>query len=314
MVDPLADIVRLLRPRLPHSKVVSAAGPWHVQRAEAGRAFYCAVLDGTCRLNIGAAPTNTLEAGDFVLIPAAFDFSMSSWSQPNPTVDTPLTVLADGEIRHGDPDLPADTNLVVGYCTFDTADAALLTAMLPESVIVRNEPRLAQLIDLVRDETRHRRPAREAILANLLEVLLIEALRSCGAIAPRPGLLRGLADDRVAAVIRQIHENPAQQWTIASLARVAALSRTVLFERFRREVGTSPIDYLLGWRMTLAKDLLRNGAFNVTEVADKVGYSTSSTFSVAFTRHTGEPPSHYARAPNTTPLEPEAVLHRQPAR
>ncbi len=55
------------------------------------------------------------------------------------------------------------------------------------------------------------------------------------------------------------------------------------------------MEYLLGWRMALAKDLLRRRGVTVREVAAHVGYSSASTFSVAFTRHVGLPPKHYAR-------------------
>ena len=55
------------------------------------------------------------------------------------------------------------------------------------------------------------------------------------------------------------------------------------------------MQYLLAWRMALAKDLLRRDEGNVAEVADRVGYSSASTFSVAFTRHVGQPPTQYAR-------------------
>jgi AraC-like DNA-binding protein len=246
-------------------------------------------------LHIDGSEPATLESGNFVLIPAAFNFSMSGHDQPRHEVETLSTVLADGEIRHGDPERRADVHMVVGYCIFDTPDVALLTSLLPESILVRSEPRLAALIELVRDESRHQRPARDVIVAHLLEVLLIEALRSSTEINARPGLLRGLADDRLGAAIRRIHENPAEPWTITRLAREAALSRSVFFERFRRKIGTSPMDYLLAWRMSLAKDLLRDGTATVTEIAAIVGYSSPSTFSVAFTRHVGLPPSRYAR-------------------
>jgi transcriptional regulator GlxA family with amidase domain len=92
-----------------------------------------------------------------------------------------------------------------------------------------------------------------------------------------------------------MHENPAQAWTVVELARAAGLSRSVFFERFSRAVGVAPMEYLLGWRMALAKDLLRRKPISVGEVAEQVGYSSASTFSVAFTRHVGLPPSTYAR-------------------
>jgi AraC-like DNA-binding protein len=91
-----------------------------------------------------------------------------------------------------------------------------------------------------------------------------------------------------------MHEKPAAAWTVADLAHEAALSRSAFFDRFRRTVGVAPMEYLLGWRMTIAKDLMRRGGCTVAEVAARVGYSSPSTFSVAFTRHVGLPPSQYA--------------------
>jgi len=159
----------------------------------------------------------------------------------------------------------------------------------------RGERRLSTLVELVREESRGRRPAREVILARLLEVLLIEALRSAAGTAASPGLLRGLADERLAVAIRRIHESPTAAWTVAQLAREAAMSRSAFFERFGRAVGVAPMEYLLGWRMAVAKDLLRRREVTVAEVAERVGYGSASTFSVAFTRHVGLPPTHYAR-------------------
>jgi AraC-like DNA-binding protein len=81
-----------------------------------------------------------------------------------------------------------------------------------------------------------------------------------------------------------------------ALAQRAGLSRSTFFERFRREVGVAPMEYLLGWRMALAKDLLRREKTAVAQVAARVGYSSASTFSVAFARHVGTPPMIFARA------------------
>ena len=298
MVDPLAEVVTLLKPSAPSSKLVTGAGPWIVRRAEAGRPFYCAVLDGACRLAVAGREPLLLEAGDFVLVPAAFDFTVSSPEPPRPEPgmrDAAPLVRPDGEVRHGDPSAPPDVRLVVGYCAFASPDARLLVPLLPQLVHVRGERRLATLVGLVRDETRARRPARDVVLERLFEVLLIEALRSAAGTAAPPGLVRGLADARVAAAIRRMHEDPTRAWTVAQLAREAGLSRSGFFERFSRAVGVAPMEYLLGWRMALAKDLLRRNAVTVAEVAERVGYGSASTFSVAFTRHVGLPPTHYAR-------------------
>ena len=295
MIDPLAEVVTLLRPSAPFSKLVSGAGRWSVRRAEAGRPFYCVVLDGASRLAVDGREPMILEKGDFVLIPAAFDFTASSLEPPRGKRETAHVALAGGEVRHGNSSGPPDVRMLVGYCVFASPDASLLVSLLPQLMHVRGEQRLSTLVELVREESRERRPAREVILARLLEVLLIEALRSTAGTAASPGLLRGLVDERLAVAIRRMHESPTKAWTVAQLAKEAALSRSAFFERFSRAVGVAPIYYLLGWRMALAKDLLRRKKVTVAEVAEQVGYSSASTFSVAFTRHVGLPPTHYAR-------------------
>jgi AraC-like DNA-binding protein len=95
--------------------------------------------------------------------------------------------------------------------------------------------------------------------------------------------------------MRQMHGDPARSWTVDQLAKKAALSRSSFYERFTRAVGLPPMEYLLSWRMALAKDLLRREDLGIAEVAERVGYGSASTFSTAFTRYVGEPPSRYAR-------------------
>ena len=56
------------------------------------------------------------------------------------------------------------------------------------------------------------------------------------------------------------------------------------------------MEYLLAWRMAVAKDLVYRHDFRLDEVAERVGYGSASTFSTAFRRHVGQPPSRYARA------------------
>ena len=298
MIDPLAEIVALLRPSAPFSKLVSGAGQWVVHRAEAGGPYYCVVLEGTCRLAADGRVPLVLEKGDFVLIPAAFDFTVSSIDPPAEGSGLSHAWLPGGEIRHGEAEGPPNVRMLVGYCQFASADAQLLVSLLPELVHVRDQPRFTLLVELVRDESRESRSAREFVLERLLEILLIEALRSAGTAQASPGLLRGLADEHLAIALRRMHEKPAASWTVAQLAKEAALSRSTFFERFKRTVGIAPMEYLLGWRMALAKDLLRHADLTVAEVAERVGYGSASSFSVAFGRHVGQAPTFYARAIN----------------
>jgi len=293
MVDPFAELVLLLQPGAPYSKVVSGAGAWRVRRAEYGRPFYGVVLEGGCRLEVDGHPPIDLEQNDFVLIPSARNFTMSSLAPP-PEDEAAPPVMRDHEIRHGVQDGPADVRMLIGYCSFASSDAALLVSLLPQLVHVRGDPRLSALVQLVGDEFRAARPARDVLMAKLLEVLLIEALRAGAQGAASTGLLRGLADERLGVALRRLHEDPARAWTVAALAKEAALSRSTFFERFSRALGMAPMAYLSAWRMALAGDLLRRGQGGVAEVAARVGYGSASAFSTAFARHVGMPPARYA--------------------
>lgn len=183
--------------------------------------------------------------------------------------------LRSGEYLLGSPDRSPYVCNLVGYCAFASSDADLLVSLLPQLVHVRGEKRLSALVRMVNEES--------------------------------PGLLRGLGDDRLAVALRHIHERPTAPWTVAQLAKEAALSRSTFFERFRQAVGVAPMEYLLQWRMALAKDMLRRRDGGIADVAERVGYSSASTFSVAFTRHVGVPPTVYARRQEegeATPAEP----------
>jgi transcriptional regulator GlxA family with amidase domain len=150
-------------------------------------------------------------------------------------------------------------------------------------------------VKLVGEESSEQRSGRYLVLTRLVEVLLVEALRCVPPEEAPPGLLQGLADARLAIAIRHMHGNPARPWTVAQLAKKAALSRSSFFERFTRAVGVPPMEYLLAWRMAVAKDLLRRNELGVAEVAERVGYGSTSTFSTAFSRHVGRSPRRYAQ-------------------
>jgi AraC-like DNA-binding protein len=296
MNDPLSEVIALLRPRTVVSKPISGAGRWGVRYSEFGQPSFCTVLEGSCRLAVDGHPALTLEAGDFVLLPATPGFTMSGFEPVTPVpVDPQATLAATEEVRHGTRDVPPDVLLLGGYFAFDSPDASLLVSLLPAVVHVRGAERLSVLVRLVGEESRERRAGRDLALTRLVELLLLEALRSTSGEDAPPGLLRGLADTRLAPAIREMHRQVARSWTVPQLAKTAALSRSAFFERFTRTLGLSPMEYLLAWRMAVAKDLLRRRDLAIDEVAERVGYGSASTFSTAFSRHVGQPPSRYAR-------------------
>jgi AraC-like DNA-binding protein len=294
--DPLSEVIALLQPRTVFSKRISGAGRWGVRYSDFGQPSFCAVLEGRCRLAVDGQPALTLEAGDFVLLPATPGFTMSGFEPVRPEhIDPKLTPAPSGEVRHGTRGGRPDVRLLGGYFVFDSPDAALLVSLLPAVVHVRGVERLSLLVRLVGDESIEQRSGRELVLRRLVEILLIEALRSTAGDDAPAGLLRGLADARIAPAIRRMHGQLARSWTVVQLAKTAGLSRSAFFDRFSRTVGLPPMEYLLAWRMAVARDLLRRHELGVAEVAERVGYGSASTFSTAFSRHVGQPPSRYAR-------------------
>jgi AraC-like DNA-binding protein len=295
--DPLSEIIALLQPRAVFSKRISGAGRWAVRYSEFGHPSFCAVLEGGCRLAVDGERALTLEAGDFVLLPATPGFTMSGFEPARPErIDPRVTRAPTGEVRHGTRGGRPEVRLLGGYFIFGSPDAALLVSLLPALVHVRGVERLSMLVRLVGDESSEQRSGRDLVLTRLVEVLLIEALRSTSSGDAPPGLLRGLSDVRLAPAIRQMHAQLARTWTVAQLAKASALSRSAFFERFTRSVGIPPMEYLLAWRMAVARDLLRRDELGIAEVAARVGYGSASTFSTAFNRHVGQPPGRYARA------------------
>lgn len=297
MADPLSEIISLLNPQAAFSKLSHAAGPFRVRRDDVNEAFYSAVLSGRTRLEIAGKDPVDLTAGDFVLIPCVKSFTFSSIDPPPPDDLISWPVEGDdGIFRLGPQDANPEVQQLIGHCTFASPDAELLVSLLPDLVVVRGEGRLATLTGLVRDEARADRPARDVIVEHLLQVLLIEAFRSGADPATATGLLRGLTDLRIGPALRAMHAAPSQSWTVPDLASEAGLSRSAFFTRFNRIVGLPPIEYLQGWRMTLAKHMLNAGKDSIAEISTKIGYGSTSAFSTAFARSVGAPPAQYARS------------------
>jgi AraC-like DNA-binding protein len=136
------------------------------------------------------------------------------------------------------------------------------------------------------------------ITTRLPELALIEVLRVHLATAPAAdqGWLAALSDPVLAPALSLLHESPDRRWTVGELASGAAVSRSLLDERFRQVLGRSPIRYLTEWRMHLADELLATTDAGVVTVAHRVGYDSEEAFSRAFKRERGLSPSHWRAA------------------
>ncbi len=123
----------------------------------------------------------------------------------------------------------------------------------------------------------------EAVLAKLSEVLFVETLRSYIAQLPseQTGWLAGARDSEVGQTLALMHRDPTHPWTIATLAKKAGISRSVLAERFRHYLSEPPMAYLTRWRLQLGAQMLSSTNYSVAQIAEEVGYESDT----AFNRH-----------------------------
>jgi AraC-like DNA-binding protein len=155
------------------------------------------------------------------------------------------------------------------------------------------------------NETEYQEPrsGSEFFIVRLMELVLVDILRHEGGQVSEmhSGLLAGLADPVTACAITAMHKDVAHAWTVSELAQLCGVSRSNFANRFQKIVGMGPIEYLLHWRMALAKDELRSGTRGIGEIALSVGFQSTSAFSTAFTRAVGCSPKRFAAAVDRNP-------------
>jgi len=297
-MDPLSDVIALLRPGAAMSKPISGRGRWGVRYAAHDAPGFTIILEGECWLSFDGNEPMRVRKGDFLLLPSTPSFTLSSHPGIACTLGNPM----EAPVRHGEQEGDPDFVSLGGTFRIEQVNAPLLLALLPSLIYIpasggRSE-RLSRLIELIMDECGHDDPGKEMVLHRLLEVLLVEALRwrGIGADDARAGLLNGMRDPLLARVLRTMHEDVRANWTVAALAKIAGLSRSAFAARFGEVLGCGPIEYLARWRMALAKDSLLRGAKTLDRIADEIGYESASAFSTAFRKRLGISPGKFARA------------------
>lgn len=297
-MDALAALVALLKPQAVAATIVHGAARWGVRYSKFGHPGYALVLRGPCWLAADGFAAATLETGDFVFFPATPAFTLASDAKVKPKL---IPAIASGnqldELFHGDTTRQPETSLLGGYFMFDPLNAPMLLGLLPGMLHIRaTDPEIAgvaPVVELIKREVLEKRAGQTLVLSRLVEVLLVEALRSAPAGRATTGLLAGLRDSQLAAALRAIHTQTAQPWSLVTLARVAGMSRSSFADRFARTMGATPLNYLLQWRLALAKNLLATKQVSVAEAAMAVGYESASGFSTAFSRETGQSPKEF---------------------
>ncbi|HET9601105.1 MAG TPA: AraC family transcriptional regulator, partial [Acidimicrobiales bacterium] len=209
--------------------------------------------------------------------------------------------------RHGGGGAP--TNLVCGTVRFGHPAAHNLVALLPRTIVVDGAAApspeadwMQSTLRLIAAEGRELRPGGEAVITRLSDILVIQAIRSwiAGDPAGQTGWLGALQDPRIGRAMSLVHRDPARPWSVASLARETAMSRSAFAARFTELVGESVMQYVTRWRMQVALDWLRHDDVPVAALAARLGYESEAAFSRAFKRTVGVSPGAARRSPPDT--------------
>jgi AraC-like DNA-binding protein len=316
-MDPLSDVLSLLKPRSHVSAGFAAGGKWSIQFPDQHKCIKCyAVVSGQCWLSVEGVPDAArLKAGDGFLLPSGRPFRLAS--------DMTLAPVDAGPIFSG----PRHRGVVsyngggdfflVGSRFALTGDhAGILLGMLPPIVHIRKKSDRAALrwsVERMMQELREQQPGGFLVAQHLPHMMLLQALRLHMAKGLRGGVgwLFALADKQLGAAINAMHGDPARGWTLQELATRAGMSRSTFALKFKGAVGASPMEYLTRWRMLLAGDRLVNSSDPVAAIASSLGYESESAFSTAFKRVMGCSPRQHSRGRRPAlPLYGEADAHR----
>ena len=304
-MDPLSDVLSLLRIRNYHSATLSLGGDWAFTFPEREGIKFTAVVKGSCWLQVkGEQHPQQLHQGDCFLMTRGMPFSLfSDMSQAALNSDAHFQTLAPDELAlyYGGNDI----QLVGGRFDFSGVPTQLLLSSLPSLVHVQaNEPQASVLrwaLERFTAELQQKRPGRSLMNEHLAHLMLVEVLRTHLATLDSSGIgwFYGLADRNLSVALSAIHADPAHRWSVQELAQRATMSRSAFALRFKQVVGSAPMEYLTHWRMLLASDRLKNSDDSVSTIAFSLGYESESAFSTAFKRVMSQSPRHYVREHTT---------------
>ncbi len=304
-MDPFVDLIHLLRPRATAWGGLEGSGQWAFSFRKRDDLLFFWVARGECQLlRAGEAPL-VLKPYDLVVIRTLTPLTVASGADVQP-LDSEDEVRRSGKSKFVvGSGVTTDVIVHGGRFDFDTANEGLLTSMLPSLVHIAatdtSSSRIRSLMQMNQAESDAPGPGSAYVIAQLMELVLIEILRSKSLRFGKEqiGLLAGLADPVTSRALSAMHDQPSRAWTVAELARLSMVSRSTFATRFQERVGIGPIEYLHRWRMALAKDDLRLGHRSVGEIALAVGFQATSAFSAAFTRAEGCSPKRFAERVRT---------------
>jgi AraC-like DNA-binding protein len=272
-----------------------AAGAGHV-------IVYHLLTEGRASARLVDGERIILEAGDIVIFPHgdAHILENGPAARPVDMEEELARIFSQGLKLSRQGGGGETTKFVCGFMACEPRLSQVFLGGLPPvfKVSIRNDASGRWLENSIRfsvNEADSSRAGGEAVLAKLSEVLFVETLRTYIAHLPaqQTGWLAGARDSEVGKTLALMHRNPAQPWTIASLAREAGVSRSVLAERFRHYLNEPPMAYLTRWRLQLGAQMLTSTSYSVAQIASEVGYESEAAFNRAFKREFKIPPARF---------------------
>lgn len=299
-MDPLSDVLSLLKPRSYMAGGFDAGGDWSLQFQKHEGIKCYAVVSGQCWLAVqGVAEPVLLKAGECFLLPRGLPFRLAS-DLALPPLDALELLRRRREAGVGVINGGGDCMLVGGHFVFNGRHTSILLEALPPISHVHKESDRESLrwsLEKLVQELKERRPGCVLIAQHMAHMMLVQALRLVLAEEESSGVgwLYALADPQIGGAIGALHSDPAQRWTLETLAQHVGMSRSTLALKFKQTVGASPMEYLTRWRMLLAGDRLVHSSQPVSVIAQALGYESDSAFSTAFKRVMGCSPRQYVR-------------------
>jgi AraC-like DNA-binding protein len=306
--DPVADIVADVVATTRRGSLMYSRnrfhGPWGAAFPASDVAMFHVITTGACWLVAAGAEPAQLTRGDVVLFPSGAAHALAD-SPQRPA--RPISEIAGRAFGDGAPpcdivvegDGPATVWICGGY-GLAAGVRHPLTSVLPGVVVITADQArgtgLGATVDLIAAEVDGTGPGASAVMASLVDLLLVYLLRTWFAgHHDDAGWGRALFDPAVGTALSLIHADPGRAWTLDTLASATATGRATLTRRFAALTGQSPMAYLTAWRMSLAARELRDGSATVRQIAQQAGYDSEFAFARAFKRATGIAPGQYRK-------------------
>ncbi|KAF1043868.1 MAG: RCS-specific HTH-type transcriptional activator RclR [Herbaspirillum frisingense] len=283
--------------------------PWAVAYHPKREAMFHFVAQGHCWIQTQETGWMLLNPGDALLLPRGTPHVLAS--DPGAPIVEPgvlprqalsdnlYLVKSEADAAEGQP-APSHV-LFCGKMRFNLDPLHPLLAMMPDLMracdLAQRDPAVLALLEAMEREVAMDRIGACGILARLADVLAASIIRGwveC-ACSNASGWIAAVRCPQIGRVLAAVHKQPEREWSVAELAEVMGASRSSFIEKFSSTVGETPAKYVARVKMFQAREWIAREGMRVAVVANRLGYDSEASFSRAFKRIIGHPPSE-ARA------------------